>query len=80
MWRKGFQDLFVQAGVRCKFDETVELALRLGTDPRKGEQQVRGSVVLPHGTGKAVRVCVFAEGEAAELARQSGLPHIYRPD
>ena len=61
-----------QAGVRAKFDETVEVVMRLGTDPRRGDQQVRGAVILPHGTGKAVRVCVFAEGEAAELARQSG--------
>ena len=58
--------------MRAKFDETVEVVMRLGTDPRRGDQQVRGAVILPHGTGKAVRVCVFAEGEAAELARQSG--------
>ena len=58
--------------MRAKFDETVEVVMRLGTDPRRGDQQVRGAVILPHGTGRAVRVCVFAEGEAAEVARQSG--------
>ena len=46
---------------RAKFDETVELAMRIGVDPRKADQNVRGTVVLPHGTGKAVRVAVFAK-------------------
>jgi large subunit ribosomal protein L1 len=48
---------------RAKFDETVEVALRLGVDPKYPDQQVRGSVVLPHGIGKSVRVLVFAKGE-----------------
>ncbi len=54
------------------FDETVEVSMKLGVDPRKGDQLVRGSVVLPHGTGRTVRVAVFAEGEAAEAARAAG--------
>ena len=62
----------LQASVKCKFDESVEVHIRLGTDPRRGDQQVRGATVLPFGTGKAVRVCVFAEGEAAEAARKAG--------
>jgi large subunit ribosomal protein L1 len=56
----------------AKFDETVEIALRLGVDPKKGDQIVRGSVVLPHGTGRKVRVAVFAEGDPAERAREAG--------
>jgi large subunit ribosomal protein L1 len=56
----------------AKFDETVELALRLGIDPRKADQVVRGTVALPSGTGKAVRVAVFASGPAAEDARAAG--------
>ena len=48
---------------RAKFDETVELAVRLGVDPRKADQNIRGTVLLPHGTGRTVRVAVFAKGE-----------------
>ena len=55
-----------------KFDETVELALNLGVDTRHADQQVRGVVQLPHGTGKTVRVAVFARGEKAEAAEQAG--------
>jgi large subunit ribosomal protein L1 len=55
-----------------KFDETVELAVRLGVDPRKADQMVRGTVGLPSGTGKDVRVAVFAAGDAAAEARQAG--------
>jgi len=55
-----------------KFDASVEVHFRLGIDPKKGEQQVRGVVVLPHGTGKSKRVAVFAEGEKAEEARNAG--------
>ena len=54
----------------AKFDETVEIAMKLGVDPRKGDQLVRGSVVLPHGTGRTVRVAVFAEGEPGEIERR----------
>ncbi|HEV7886614.1 MAG TPA: 50S ribosomal protein L1, partial [Acidimicrobiales bacterium] len=56
----------------AKFDETVELSTRLGVDPRRADQIVRGTVALPSGTGKAVRVAVFAAGPAAEEARQAG--------
>jgi large subunit ribosomal protein L1 len=56
----------------AKFDETVELAVRLGVDPRKAEQIVRGTISLPSGTGKTNRVAVFASGEAAQAARDAG--------
>lgn len=62
----------VKNGAKSKFDETVELAMRLGVDPRKADQIVRGTVTLPGGTGKDVRVAVFAQGPAAEEARQAG--------
>jgi len=56
----------------ARFDETVEAAFRLGVDPRKADQMVRGTVSLPHGTGKEVRVAVFAVGEKAREAREAG--------
>jgi large subunit ribosomal protein L1 len=56
----------------AKFDETIELAVRLGVDPRKADQIVRGTVALPSGTGKDVRVAVFAQGESATEARDAG--------
>jgi large subunit ribosomal protein L1 len=55
-----------------KFDESVELAIRLGVDPRKADQMVRGTVSLPHGTGKDVRVAAFAAGDAARQAKEAG--------
>ncbi|MEY2598735.1 MAG: hypothetical protein RLZZ142_994 [Verrucomicrobiota bacterium] len=55
-----------------KFDQTVTLSLRLGVDPRQSDQMVRGTCPLPHGSGKTVRVLVFAEGAAAEAAREAG--------
>ena len=64
----------------AKFDETVEISMKLGVDPRKGDQLVRGSVVLPHGTGRSVRVAVFAEGEPAEQARAAGAEVVGGPD
>lgn len=57
---------------KAKFDETIELHVRLGVDPRHADQQVRGAVVLPHGTGKTVRVLVFAKGEKAKEAEAAG--------
>jgi len=57
---------------RAKFDETLELAVRLGVDPRKADQNVRGTVILPHGTGKTVRVAVFAKGDKAREAEAAG--------
>ncbi|MGE8588318.1 50S ribosomal protein L1 [Alcaligenes sp. WGS1538] len=56
----------------AKFDESIDIAVQLGIDPRKSDQLVRGSVVLPAGTGKSVRVAVFAQGEKAEAARAAG--------
>ena len=62
----------VKSMASAKFDETVEIAIRLGVDPRKAEQAVRGTVALPSGTGKNLRIAVFAAGDAAEEARQAG--------
>jgi large subunit ribosomal protein L1 len=59
-----------------KYDATVEVAMRLGVDPRKADQMVRGTVNLPHGTGKTARVLVFATGERAEAARAAGADHV----
>lgn len=60
----------------AKFDETVELHMRTGLDARHADQQLRGTLVLPHGLGKGQRVLVFAEGEAARLAEQGGADHV----
>jgi large subunit ribosomal protein L1 len=57
---------------RAKFDETVEVAVRLGVDPRHSDQMVRGAVVLPHGTGRTARVAVFAKGDKAKEAEEAG--------
>ena len=57
---------------KTKFDETVDLAIRLGVDPRKADQNVRGGVALPHGLGKDIRVAVFAKGEKATEAQEAG--------
>jgi large subunit ribosomal protein L1 len=59
----------------AKFDETVEAHIRLGVDPKQADQQVRGTVVLPHGTGKPVRVLVFAKGEKVKEAQDAGADH-----
>ena len=56
----------------AKFNSTVEVAMKLGVDPRKADQMVRGTVILPHGTGKTARVIVFATGAAAEAAIAAG--------
>ncbi len=60
----------------AKFDSTVEVALKLGVDPRKADQMVRGTVLLPHGTGKTARVIVFAQGPAAEAAIAAGADEV----
>ncbi len=60
----------------ANFDETVDLAVRLGVDPKKPDQMVRGSVVLPHGTGKKVKVLVFAQGEKEKEAREAGADYV----
>lgn len=62
----------VKKGISTKFDPTVEVAMRLGVDSRKADQMVRGTVNLPHGTGKTARVLVFANGEKADEARAAG--------
>ena len=61
---------------KAKFDETIELHLRLGVDSRHADQQVRGAVVLPNGTGKTVRTLVFAKGDKAEAARAAGADYV----
>ena len=61
-----------KANATAKFDETVDLAVRLGVDPKHADQMVRGTVVLPHGTGKKVRVLVFAKGEKEREAQEAG--------
>ena len=62
----------------AKFDEGFDISIRLGVDPRKADQMVRGTVALPAGTGKDVRVAVFATGEAADAARAAGRPVVVR--
>lgn len=65
-----------KGGASAKFDETVEVAMRLGVDPRKADQMVRGTVNLPHGTGKTARVLVFATGEKAADALAAGADEV----
>lgn len=66
----------VKKAATAKFDETVEVAFRLGVDPKKADQQIRGAVVLPHGTGKVQRVLVFAKGEKAKEAEAAGADYV----
>ena len=61
---------------KSKFDETLEISVRLGVDPRQADQQVRGAVVLPNGTGKSVRVLVFAKGDQAKAAEEAGADYV----
>ncbi|HQD39188.1 MAG: 50S ribosomal protein L1 [Firmicutes bacterium] len=70
----------VKEKANAKFDETVEVAVRLGVDPRHADQQVRGTVVLPHGTGRQVRVLVFAKGEKAKEAEAAGADFVGAED
>lgn len=72
-------DLVKQAAHK-KFDETVDLAIRLGVDPKRADQMVRGTTVLPHGTGKKVRVLVFAKGEKEQEARAAGADYVGSDD
>ena len=69
---KGLEDSLPKAIKRVAFDQTVEIALRLGVDPRQADQIVRGSIVLPHGIGKSQRVLVFAQGENVKVAQTAG--------
>ena len=70
----------VRKNANAKFDETIDLAINLGIDPRKADQQVRGTVQLPHGTGKDLRVVVFAEGDPANEARDAGANYVGSDD
>ncbi len=70
----------VKDAAYAKFDETVDLSFNLGVDPRKSDQMVRGTVVLPHGTGKTVRVLVFAKGEKEAEARDAGADYVGADD
>ncbi|MHB1315939.1 MAG: 50S ribosomal protein L1 [Christensenellales bacterium] len=72
-------DLVQKIG-KAKFDETVELSVRLGVDPRHADQQVRGAVVLPHGTGKQVKVLVFAKADKAKEAEDAGADFVGAED
>jgi large subunit ribosomal protein L1 len=63
---------FIKENATAKFDESIDISIRLGIDTRKADQQVRGTVILPHGTGRAVRVAVFAQGEKAREATDAG--------
>jgi large subunit ribosomal protein L1 len=69
-----------KASATAKFDETMEMAVRLGVDPKHAEQMVRGTVVLPHGTGKQVRLLVFAKGEKEKEAREAGADYVGAED
>lgn len=66
----------VKEGANAKFDESVDVAVNLGVDARKSDQNVRGSTVLPRGIGKTVKVAVFAEGDQAEAARKAGADEV----
>src|ERR671916_485023 len=70
----------VKQAAYAKFDESVDLALRLGVDPKRADQMVRGTTVLPHGTGKKVRVLVFAKGEKEQEARAAGADYVGADD
>ena len=72
-------DLVVKSS-KAKFDETVEIHIRLGVDSRHADQQVRGAIVLPNGTGKNVRVLVFAKGDKAEAAKAAGADYVGEMD
>ncbi len=65
---------------KANFDETVEAAFRLGVDPKKADQQIRGAMVLPHGTGKTQRVLVFAKGDKAKEAEAAGADYVGEED
>lgn len=66
----------VKSTAKAKFDEAIDVSIRLGVDPRHADQQVRGAIVLPHGTGKNIRVLVFAKGDKAEEAKAAGADYV----
>ena len=67
----------LKAGAKVKFDESVEIAIRLGIDPKKSDQMIRGAATLPHGTGKTVRILVFAAGDKAKEAQEAGADFVF---
>jgi len=73
---KTAEQSLTEGGKPCKFDQTVELAIRLGIDSRQADQLVRGSIILPHGIGKTQRVVVFAKGENAKAALEAGADEV----
>jgi large subunit ribosomal protein L1 len=70
----------IKSNIFAKFDETVDMSINLGVDPKKSDQMVRGTVVLPHGTGKTARVLVFAKGEKEKEARDAGADYVGAED
>src|SRR3972149_9835593 len=70
----------VKSNAGAKFDETMEIAVRLGVDPKHADQMVRGTVVLPNGTGKSVRVLVFMKGEKEKEAKDAGADYVGSED
>ena len=66
----------VKSNATAKFDETVELHIRTGADPRHADQMIRGIALLPHGIGKQIRTLVFCQGEAMDAAREAGADHV----
>ena len=70
----------VKQAAFAKYDESVDLAIRLGVDPKRSDQMVRGTTALPHGTGKKLRVLVFAKGEKEQEARQAGADFVGADD
>jgi large subunit ribosomal protein L1 len=70
----------VKVSAFAKFDESIDLAVRLGVDPKHSDQMVRGSIVLPHGTGKSIKVLVFAKGEKAKEATHAGADYVGAED
>jgi len=73
---KGLESSLPKDVKPCRFDQTVEISVRLGVDPKQADQIVRGSIVLPHGIGKTQRVLVFAQGENAAAAEEAGADHV----
>lgn len=71
---------FLKENITCKFDETVEVAINLNVDPRAADQNIRGMVAMPSGTGKMVRVAVFARGAAADAAKEAGADFVGAED
>jgi large subunit ribosomal protein L1 len=67
---------FIKQGAKARFDETVEIAMRLGVDPRHADQMVRGTVALPNGTGKNIRILVLTKGENVDKAIKAGADHV----